>query len=126
MRGAARITRLLAALGVLGIAACLSPTLPLPPPEEPSFMTVGADGTWTVAGNCLSGAEVTVINEATGRGEVYVDRERAGHYTVQIEAEPCDVVIISQSLSEDDSGETRAVLQEVKDGLAVDPAACSP
>src|SRR5688572_7660922 len=107
MRGTPRIIRLLAGLGALGIAACLSPTLPLPPPEEPSSMLPGADGTWTVAGTCLSGAEVVVVNEATGRGEVYVDRERVGHYTVTLEAEACDVVVISQAVGDEGSGETR-------------------
>jgi hypothetical protein len=89
-------------------------------------MMVGADGTWTVAGTCLAGAEVIVVNEATGRGEVYIDRERVGHYTVKIEAEACDVVVISQAVGDEGSGETRVVLQEVKDGLPTDPAACSP
>lgn len=89
-------------------------------------MSAGENGTWTVAGTCLAGAQVVVVNEATGRGEVYIDRERVGHYTVRIEAEACDVVLISQELGDEGSGETRIVLQEVQDGLPVDPAACSP
>ncbi len=89
-------------------------------------MMESADGTWTVAGTCLAGAQVTVVNEATGRGQVYIDRERVGHYTVHIEAAACDVVIISQDVGDEGSGETRVVLQEVKDGLPTDPSACSP
>jgi len=108
----------------LSFAGCLSPTLPLPPPEEPDGIFAAGDGAWELRGSCLEGAEVIVMNEATGRGEVYIDLELTGRYAVVLEGEPCDVAIISQSRGEEQSGETRVVLQEVEAGVPVDPDAC--
>ncbi len=108
----------------LAFVACLSPTLPLPPPEEPDGIHAAADGTWELRGSCLEGAEVVVLNESTGRGEIYIDLNLSGRYAVVLEGEPCDVAIISQSRGEEQSGETRVVLQEVEAGLVVDPDAC--
>ena len=60
--------RLLAlALWAAGLAACLSPTLPLPPPEEPTSISASAvEGYWDVRGQCTPGAVVLVKNVATG------------------------------------------------------------
>ncbi|MBL9021270.1 MAG: hypothetical protein JNL21_03675 [Myxococcales bacterium] len=115
-----------AALFALAAASCLSPTLPLPPPEEPSSMTAGADGTWEVRGTCLEGAQVVVVNERTGRGGVYLDRESLGRWVVKIDGNACDVVEATQSLANEESGAVRFVLRETVDGLPVDPAACAP
>lgn len=117
--------RRLAAVLALGFAGCLSPTLPLPPPEEPSTISALSDGRWELDGDCLDGAEVIAINEETGRGVVFVDRENTGRYSLVIEGEPCDVIILSQVVSDEASGEVRAVLREVESGLDVDPEACS-
>lgn len=126
----AGLRRRLRSLGIALLPAlalsCLSPTLPLPPPEEPSSMAPGADGTWTIFGSCLEGAQVVAVNEATGRGAVFVDRDRGGRYSLTVEGEACDVVILSQSLGDEDSGETRIVLQATENGLPTDPSACSP
>jgi hypothetical protein len=113
-----------AALGIAGFAGCLSPTLPLPPPEEPDGISQGEDGYWGLSGACAEGAEVIAVNESTGRGAVYIDRAGNGRYSVEVEGEECDVVVISQILSDDPSGEIRVVLREVVDSLDVDPEAC--
>jgi hypothetical protein len=127
MRSLIRALRSLTASAlVVAAGACLSPTLPLPPPEEPSLIGESADGIWQVAGSCLEGAQVLVLNETTGRGAVYVDRAAAGHYTVEIEGTACDVVVVSQTLGDESSGGTRIVLQATQDGLPVDPTACTP
>ncbi|MBK6516708.1 MAG: hypothetical protein IPG04_22010 [Polyangiaceae bacterium] len=113
-------------LGVLLllVAGCLSPTLPLPPPEEPDTISVSPEGTWEVSGSCIEGAEVVVLNEATGQGAVFVDLEHRGRYAVTLEGDPCDVIVISQSSGSEESGETRALLRPVEGGVEVDPAAC--
>lgn len=112
-------------LGAITLGGCLSPTLPLPPPEEPDSITAGNDGVWELRGDCLAGAEVIAVNESTGRGAVFVDLESTGRYSLVIEGEACDVAIISQVLSDESSGEVRVVLHEVSGGLDVDPEACS-
>lgn len=125
-RSARFFQRLVAAAIAAGAGACLSPTLPLPPPEEPSLVSAGTDGTWQVGGTCLSGAQVVVVNQATGRGEVYVDRDSVGRYSVTIEGQACDVIVLSQRLGDESSGETRFVLEETVDGIPVDPSSCAP
>jgi hypothetical protein len=112
-------------LGATAFGGCLSPTLPLPPPEEPDTIAQGNDGVWELRGDCLEGAEVIAINESTGRGAVFVDLKRSGRYSLLIEGDACDVAIISQVLSDEPSGEVRVVLHEVSGGLDVDPEACS-
>jgi hypothetical protein len=107
-------------------ASCLSPTLPLPPPEEPSSISAGANGTWEVRGTCLSGAQVVVVNESTGRGAVYEDRDSLGRWSVTIEGNACDVVLARQALGDEESGSVRFVLRETVDGLPTDPSACAP
>lgn len=125
MRRLGRWLRYGTGVAAIGFAAsCLSPTLPLPPPEEPSSISSSTDGTWEVRGTCLEGAQVVVLNEATGRGAVYLDREMVGRWSVTIEGSACDVVTASQSLGDDESGSVRFVLRETADGLPVDPTAC--
>lgn len=114
-----------AALLALGVAGgCLSPTLPLPPPESPDTISLSPEGLWEVSGSCIEGAEVVVLNEETGQGAVFVDRDRRGRYAVSIEGEPCDVLLVSQSLGSEESGEARALLEPVEGGVEVDEATC--
>ena len=120
-----RVWRRRLAILALGFAGCLSPTLPLPPPEEPNTISALSDGSWELDGDCLEGAQVIAINEETGRGVVFVDRENTGRYSLVIDGEPCDVIILSQVVSDEASGEVRTVLREVESGLDVDPEACS-
>lgn len=112
-----------AALG----GACLSPTLPLPPPEEPTAIELLGDGeTWSIRGRASEGAQVIVLNEATGRGVVFEDRERAGTYTVVLPATACDLASVSIVLDGEASGSTSFVVQERQGGVDVDPSTCAP
>ena len=118
------VARGLAASFFALVAGCLSPTLPLPPPEEPGSIS-NADSEWTIVGTCIEGAEVVGYNEATGRGAVYLDREGTGVYTLTIEAAECDTLVLKQLLGDEASDETRVVLTETLDGVAQNPSACS-
>jgi hypothetical protein len=115
------------ALVPLALAAgCLSPTLPLPPPDRPDDMQplVDAPDTWVIAGPCLEGALVTVFNERTGVGVVVEDRDRDGHYEIEIQAQRCDLAWVEQSQGEDESSRTSFVIQEFTPSGPVDPNAC--
>ncbi len=71
---------------------CVSPTLPLPPPDAPAQITLAADGsTWAIRGSCTPGAVVLVKNDATGLISGVVDVDRDGRYLVDIQAKPCDI-----------------------------------
>jgi hypothetical protein len=118
--------RLFALLPLALAAGCLSPTLPLPPPDRPDDMQplVGSPDTWVIAGPCLEGALVTVFNENTGVGAVVEDRDRDGHYEIEIVAKRCDLAWVVQAQGEEGSSRTSFVIQELTPSGPVDPSAC--
>jgi hypothetical protein len=118
--------RLVAAAFAAGLLfpGCLSPTLPLPPPEAPQAIQQNADGTWTIVGECSPGAFVTVFVERAGLGAVIEDRDADGRYAVDIKAERCDVVAIWQQDGAETSASNRAIVQEVENGLPLDSSEC--
>ncbi|TKD00816.1 hypothetical protein [Polyangium fumosum] len=124
--GRRSLLRFLAAALLAALPGCLSPTLPLPPPEPPDSISPQAatPGLWTVSGACLEGAIVIVFNERTGAGAVVEDRDRDGRYEVQIEAELCDLAWVAQDLGEDESARTTFVVQDRTPSGLVDPSAC--
>jgi hypothetical protein len=87
-------------------AACLSPTLPLPPPEPADTMQPLMDhpGRWKVAGECATGALVTLFNQRTRSGVITEDVDRNGRYLVEIEAEVCDTILIWQEVVAEGDG----------------------
>jgi len=106
-------------------SSCLSPTLPLPPPEQPSTITAGAaPGTWEVFGSCTQGALVTVFNEQTGRGAVFEDRSLVGSYHVTIEGAECDLAWVREEVTVGASAPTSFVLATRKLGDPTDNPAC--
>lgn len=117
---------LVAALGVLSGSACLSPTLPLPPPEKPDTIheEAAGSGTWTISGDCDAGAIVTVFNERTGEGAVIEDRDGNGRYTVTIKADLCDMAWVKQDIGLDTSARTTFTIEDATTAGPTDPAAC--
>lgn len=115
---------LVTALTALLFSACLSPTLPLPPPDVNSMHPAAAPGYWTVSGSCLTGAIVTVFNERTGKGAVVEDRENTGFFSVAIEADPCDFAWVKQEEGQETSARTTFTIQEKSQDLLDDPNAC--
>jgi hypothetical protein len=114
--------RRLAALALLGSAAlaapgCLSPTLPLPPPEVPDEVRNVESG-WLVAGACDEHSLVTVLNERLGSGEVVTCRD--GHYAVTIDGKKCDVGSVTEEIDTDLSPSTEFLLQNVAAGSPLD------
>jgi hypothetical protein len=112
---------LIAALGAAG-PSCLSPTLPLPPPEEPDAMEPSAEDPeiWVINGTCIAGALVTVFNEETGAGAIVEDSDRNGRYSVEVRATRCDTAWVSQEAENETSGKTVFVIQE-QDASGPDP-----
>lgn len=90
--------------------SCLSPTLPLPPPET-EFITESEEGFWTISGTCESGALVTVFNETQHQGVVVEDRDRRGKFVVKLKADLCDVGWASQVVGSDSSSRTSFVVK---------------
>lgn len=105
-------------------SSCLSPTLPLPPPDVPSDITAAAPGVWEVSGTCTTGAIVTVFNEQTGRGVVIEDRARIGRYTVDIEGAECDLAWVKEDIGDETSATASFVLAAKVNGDPSDPPQC--
>ncbi|MDI1451214.1 hypothetical protein [Polyangium sp. 6x1] len=124
--GRRSLFRLFAAAFLVALPGCLSPTLPLPPPEAPDTISPQAatPGMWTISGSCLQGAIVIVFNERTGAGSVVEDRDGDGRYEVTIEAEVCDLAWVAQDLGEDESARATFVVQERTPSGPIDPSAC--
>jgi len=118
--------RFLAATLVAALAGCLSPTLPMPPPDAPDSIAPlsATPGRFTIAGSCIAGALVVVFNERTGEGSVVEDRDADGRYEVEIDAELCDLAWVSQKVGEDESAPTTFVVQDRTPSGPVDPSAC--
>jgi hypothetical protein len=70
--------------GTIGIGACATPTLPLPPP---AMLTVSmpVDGIVTVTGEVLPDAYVYCLNLDTDQG-VFLRADEMGRFTLQIPA----------------------------------------
>jgi hypothetical protein len=121
------LLRILAVLGLAALAGagCLSPTLPIPPPEPPDTMRPAATpGHWQIAGDCSPGALVTVLDERTGRGAVVQDLAHTGRYLVDVEAEACDAAWVMQEVDGQPSGQTGFVIGERTPNGAADAGAC--
>ena len=117
------VLALLASLTLVA-SGCLSPTLPLPPPDVPSTITAGAAGTWDVFGACTPGARVTVFNERTGAGVVIEDRAGSGRYHVMIAGAQCDVAWVIEEVDSDRSAPTTFVLAPRGPGEPADSPLC--
>src|SRR6188768_1770813 len=110
MRGRSLLALTLAAAFTLVGTSCLSPTLPLPPPEADSIVQT-SDGRWTIAGSCNTGAIVTVFNQTQGQGVAIEDRELTGRFVIKLDANLCDVGWISQQVGEEPSGTSGFVVE---------------
>ena len=115
-----------AALVVLATtASCLSPTLPLPPPEHPDSVGQDMNGLWQISGTCDKGATVYVLNTATGLGAIFEDLKLHGTYHVAIGGNACDTIWVSQwTLDSGESPPNAFVLEAWSSGGPTDPTSC--
>ncbi|WP_437594548.1 hypothetical protein [Sorangium sp. So ce1000] len=116
------------AISLLSGAACLSPTLPLPPPEPADTIRPSADreGVWQISGNCSPGARVSLFNERTQRGVIEDDTDGNGRYHIEIEAQLCDTLLVWQKLegTGGEESEAQSFLVEERTPLGVVNDAC--
>lgn len=86
---------LVPALVVAGLAllipGCLSPTLPLPPPDPPdSVEAANEPGAWNLRGSVTPGAVVLVKNLNTGVITGTEDDQASGRYFMRVDANQCE------------------------------------
>ena len=111
-----------AASALLG-ASCLSPTLPLPPPDVESIQKAGST-LWTIAGSCSPGAVVSIFNETQNQGVLIEDRDLSGKFVVNLKADECDTGWVVQSLGTETSGQTPFVVEAHSLTSAGDSSSC--
>jgi hypothetical protein len=94
---------------VSGWLGCISPTLPLPPPNEPEVSPIDANGVVTLQGTAHSaegGALVFSLNQRTGEGAI-TTASNSGSWEMKIGLEsPCvtgDQIVVWQQSSGKDS-----------------------
>jgi hypothetical protein len=102
--------------GLAGLTACLgtgclSPTLPVPPPDAPEHISLGADGMFELRGSCTPGALVLVKNLDNGTISGVEDRDANGRYFLRLAAEICSRAEIWEVIDDDVSGRTFFVLE---------------
>lgn len=104
---------LTALVGALATTSCLSPTLPLPPPDVESATESAEPGIWQISGSCKPGALVIVLNDETGEGVVYEDRAESGKWFVDLPAELCDGAWVTQEHGNQSSARTNFVVDTI-------------
>ena len=90
----------LLALLALSVAACVSRTTPLPPPEVRTVSRPSDSGDVTVTGFALEGASVAVVNERTLQGTITTPEQKG-----------CNSVCEFKALLKADSGDSVRVWQ---------------
>jgi len=107
---------------MVGASACLSPTLPLPPPEAPDSVSESSvgDGVWDVRGVCTPGARVLVKNTETGVIAGRDDDDYDGHYLIPIQADLCDFAVVYELVDDNASDGTGFTIQPTVNGLPDD------
>lgn len=123
MRRRHLLTFALAAASALLGASCLSPTLPLPPPDVGSIQSSSATQ-WTIAGTCLPGAVVSVFNATQNQGVLIEDTAHLGKFVVVLKADECDLGWVSQTLGNESSGQEPFVVEAFSSNDTGSSTAC--
>lgn len=105
------LRRLLLGLAGLGVVACLSPTLPMPPPAKPSVSAPDESGFARVQGVARPRAEVIAWNRANNLIAGQVTGESA-FYDFKIEAQSGDVLEVWYILGADESPTVQVIVPE--------------
>jgi hypothetical protein len=100
-----RLRRSVLVGAALAVAGCLSPTLPLPPPNEPQVSQV-SEGVYLLSGGVPPRSEVYAYNARTS----FIDgqaTDESGKYAFEIQAAPGDSIELWYSKGAKDSQITR-------------------
>ncbi len=112
VRAARRWVVLGVVLGLLLPSACLSPTLPLPPPDKPEKIEgPDAQGNVRMSGTMVPGAIAFVRNQVTGEGS-FRDTNSDGFYELTLRAQVGNSVLLWYTLNGDRSQATKFEIPE--------------
>lgn len=85
----------------VSLVGCLSPTLPLPPPNQPTVTGPNAEGFARLRGSAPAGSWVTAYNRNLGLG--YIQDVPKGAYDLEIRARVGDEIAVWYELSGEES-----------------------
>lgn len=100
----------IAAVAVALTIGCYSPTVPLPPPDEPEVGKVDPQGMVKIRGGASKYALVSLFNERSGSG-VIVTADGGGVYEAVIAAMAGDEVSIWQEVDGEKSPSIRITIK---------------
>lgn len=114
-----RLARLFVVAATHSASGCLSPALPLPPPEPTFIEAAATPGRWIVSGQSNEGhALVVVQNERTGEGVSTTSDTATRAYTVEIEARHCDpAAILELDDASSEVARTPFIIQPTSNGF---------
>ena len=105
------LRRLLMLVAALGLASCLSPTLPLPPPDRPNVSAPDADGLVRLQGVAAPQSEVIAWNHDNDVIAGQVTRESA-NYDFTIRGEVGDFIELWYIQGHEESQTVRVTVPE--------------
>jgi hypothetical protein len=114
-----RLAPLAALLASLAGSACVSPTLPLPPPEPSDIRPASTPGTWIISGKSNEPHALIVIqDERTNQGVSVISSADTRAYSVEIEASPCDAAeVLELDENSHEIGRTPFVIEPTTNGF---------
>ena len=97
------LRRLLVCVGTaLLVGACLAPTLPLPPPDQPTVQGPDENGETHLVGRVQTGAAVYALNRSTDTG-TFQFTDQSGNYDLILNTKVGDSILMWYSLGQQQS-----------------------
>lgn len=84
------------------VGACLAPTLPLPPPDQPRVEGPDENGETHLIGRVQTGAAVYALNRSTDKG-TFQFTDQAGNYDLTLTTEVGDQILMWYALGQQQS-----------------------
>ena len=94
----------------LAVTACLSPTLPLPPPAVPNQSELDSTGSLHLTGTVRSKAWIFALNQATNKGYIQITGAD-GHYDLLVQASHGDSMVLWYEINGEPSESTQFEIQ---------------
>ncbi len=111
------VSRVFFVAGACLASACLSPTLPLPPPEQPDAIAEAEQDVWEIRGSNTPGSVVLVKNLSNGLISGVEDKDSDGRYVIRVDGKECDRAEVYEIIGTDTTDTTFFVLENVVNGL---------
>jgi hypothetical protein len=79
-----------------GGSSCLSPTLPLPPPEPSDIRPASTPGRWIIVGSSNQASAEIIVRVASDTTGPSTTSDASRRYSVEVDAKLCEVAILQE------------------------------